>query len=223
MCMRVPDSLMPMGVTVCPLWHRVVHVIVMAIAVAVGVFMFDFIMPVFMVVRHGQMNRHARQHQCPTQQQSPTTRAVSEDKGQRCADEGSKRKDRNRTAASRASRPPLSAGRSDVARRIIRGSLDREPNRHALAFDLVQNGHHGTWSRLARRLDFARLRQGQTRISQALVRFSDEKRTPSLVLQSPRATRRKGPCVRRPPCRANLPACPAPPGRSRRAWPAAGA
>lgn len=81
-----------MQVTVSPLWHGLMAVVMMTVTVCMRVLMLKDLMGVLVVVRLNQMQDHPGQHQCPSEDQQHRGCALSKPKSTQCANERSERK-----------------------------------------------------------------------------------------------------------------------------------
>ena len=77
MRMAVPQRLVAVEMAVLALGHGVVPMIVVAVVMAVRMFMLDGLVLVLMLVRFAQMDKDAGQHQQPARQQAPAARSVA--------------------------------------------------------------------------------------------------------------------------------------------------
>lgn len=104
---------------VAALWHRVVGVQMVSVIVAVGVFMFQHFVRVLVPMALRQVQRHADQHERPTQQHQPSGGAFPEAEGRGSANEG--REGEHRARARRTKRP-LGQKVKAQAQAVARGS-----------------------------------------------------------------------------------------------------
>ena len=103
MCMAMAGRLMPMQMAVRPNRHRVMHMVVMAIVVAVRVFVLHRVVLMFMGMGFGKVHQDTDQHQNATEREAPTARAITQHEGQGGTDERRKGKHRPRPSRPKGS------------------------------------------------------------------------------------------------------------------------
>ena len=104
MRVRMAHGSVAVRVAVGPGWRRLVHMVVVAVVMGVGMLMRHGFMGVHVGMPFHQVQQHAGQHQCAAGQHGRTGGAVCHHKGQRATDERSKGKDR---AGARRAEGPL--------------------------------------------------------------------------------------------------------------------